>query len=73
MLIFQKGGVGTQAGRLAAIGVLSPRVSPLVALVRTPPKTPQGLAMYGLTILSPRAAVLIGMLRGARGLAAAVR
>jgi hypothetical protein len=29
--------------------------------------------MYGLTILSPRAAVLIGMLRGVRGLAAAVR
>jgi len=73
VLIFQKGGVGTQAGRLAAIGVLSPRVSPLVAIVRTPPKTRPALAMYGLTILSPRAAVLIGMLRGARGLAAAVR
>ena len=71
--IFQKGGLGTQAGRLAAIGVVSPRISPVVALIRTPPKTPKALCTYGLTILSPRAAVAVGMIRGAMGLASGIR
>jgi len=72
-LVFQKGGLGTPAGRLSGIGVLSPRVSPVVALFSTPPKTPTVGMMYGLTILSPRAAVLVSMLQGARGLTAGVR
>lgn len=71
--IFQKGGMGTQAGRLAAIGVVSPRISPVVALIRTPPKTPKAMWMYGLTILSPRAAVAVGMVRGAMGLTSGLR
>jgi hypothetical protein len=36
--IFQKGGFSTQAGRLAGIGVLSPRISPVVALFTTHPR-----------------------------------
>ena len=73
MLIFQKGGLATPAGRLGAIGVLSPRLSPVFGMVRMPPKTPQAFMKYGLTILSPRAAVLIGMLQGARTTAAKYR
>jgi len=70
---FQKGGFKTQTGRLAAVGVLSPRISPVVALFTTPPKTPKAMWTYGLTILSPRAAVAVGMIRGAMGLASGVR
>ncbi len=73
VLIFQKGGLATPAGRLGAIGVLSPRLSPVFGMVRMPPKTPQAFMKYGLTILSPRAAVLIGMLQGARTTAAKYR
>ena len=73
MLIFQKGGLATPAGRLGAIGVLSPRLSPVFGMVRMPPKTPQAFMKYGLTILSPRAAVLIGILQGARTTAAKYR
>ncbi len=73
VLIFQKGGLKTPAGRLAGVGVLSPRVSPIAALITAPPKTTQARMMYGLTILSPRVAVLVGMLQGARGMAAGLR
>jgi hypothetical protein len=48
-------------------------VSPVVAMISTPPKTPQVGLMYGLTILSPRAAVLVSMLQGGRGLTAGLR
>jgi hypothetical protein len=71
--IFQKGGVSSQTGRLAAIGVLSPRISPVVALISTPPKTPTAMWTYGLTILSPRATVAVGMIRGAMGMTAGLR
>jgi hypothetical protein len=71
--IFQKGGLNTQAGRLAGIGVLSPRISPMVALFTTPPKTPKAIWTYGLTILSPRAAAAVGMIRGAMGLTSGLR
>lgn len=67
--IFQFGGLGTPAGRLAAMGVLSPRISPVFAMFRNPPKTPQARRMYGLTVLSPRATSLVGMMRGFRGMA----
>lgn len=73
VLVFQKGGMRTPAGRLAGVGVLSPRVSPVAALISAPPQTRQARMMYGLTILSPRVAVLVGMLQGARGLAAGLR
>jgi len=70
---FQKGGLSSQTGRLAAIGVLSPRISPVFAMISTPPKTPNAMWTYGLTILSPRAAVAIGMIRGAMGMTAGLR
>jgi len=53
--------------------VLSPRISPVVALFTTPPKTPKAMWTYGLTILSPRAAVAVGMIRGAMGLTSGLR
>ena len=73
VMIFQKGGFSTQAGRLAGIGVLSPRISPVVALITTPPKDPKAIWTYGLTILSLRAAVAVGMIRGAMGLTSGLR
>ncbi|MEI8228292.1 MAG: hypothetical protein WCH77_08520 [Planctomycetota bacterium] len=73
VLVFQKGGLSTPAGRLSGIGVLSPRVSPVFAMFSMPPKTPKVGMMYGLTILSPRAAVLVSMLQGARGLTTGLR
>jgi hypothetical protein len=73
VLMFQKGGLGTQAGRLSGIGLVAPRVSPMVALFAAPPKTRQATMMYGLTMLSPRVAVLVAMLQGARGLTAGLR
>jgi hypothetical protein len=71
--IFQLGGLGTPAGRLSALGVVSPRLSPIVAMLRTPPAAPQARRSYGLTILSPRLASAVGMMRGFRGMAAGVR
>jgi hypothetical protein len=44
-----------------------------VALVRKPPVTRQARLLYGLTILSPRAAVLVGMLQSFSKMAAVVR
>jgi hypothetical protein len=49
--------------------VLSPRISPVAAFAVRPPVTPQAQLMYGMTILSPRLAVLCGMLKAARGAA----
>jgi hypothetical protein len=66
----QLGGFKTQAGRLAGIGLVSPRISPLV---RKPPVTRQARLLYGLSILSPRAAVLVGMLQSFSKMAAVVR
>jgi hypothetical protein len=45
----------------------------MVALFAAPPKTRQATMMYGLTILSPRVAVVVAMLQGARGLTAGLR
>jgi hypothetical protein len=53
--------------------VVSPRLSPIVAMLRTPPAAPQARRSYGLTILSPRLASAVGMIRGFRGIAAGVR
>lgn len=44
------------------------RIRPAVALVRTPPVAPQARLNYGLSILSPRVATLLGMFRAARTL-----
>jgi hypothetical protein len=37
-------------------------------MVRMPATTPQARRLYALTILSPRAAVLVGMLRAFSGM-----
>jgi hypothetical protein len=50
--------------------VLSPRISPVIGLFQVRSLTPQARRMYGLTILSPRATAVVGMLRGARTAAA---
>ncbi|MFO0422876.1 MAG: hypothetical protein ACK52C_04365, partial [Planctomycetia bacterium] len=71
--ISQLGGLKTSAGRLAGIGVLSPRISPLVAMIQKPPVTRQARMLYGLTILAPRATVLVGMLQSFSKMAAVVR
>ena len=64
---------GVKMPTRSAGGVLSPRISPVVALFTTPPKTPKAMWTYGLTILSPRAAAAVGMIRGAMGLTAGLR
>jgi hypothetical protein len=58
---------------LAGLGVLAPRISPLVAMVRKPPVTRQARMLYGLTILAPRATALVGMLQSFSKMAAVVR
>lgn len=73
VLVAQKGGLKTQAGRLSGLGVVAPRVSPIAALAVAPPKTSQARLLYGLTILSPRTAVLVGMLQAAHGAAGGLR
>jgi hypothetical protein len=61
--IFQFGGMRTQAGRLAGLGVIAPRISPLVAMTRMP-LTPTATRMAMLTLISPRATAMVGMLKG---------
>ena len=68
----QLGGMRTQAGRLAGLGVLSPRISPIAAMMRMP-LTPSSRRMYALTILSPRATALVGILKGWRTFTAGIR
>lgn len=70
--IGQLGGMRTSAGRLAGLGVLSPRISPFAAMMRMP-LTPATRRMAFLTIISPRATVLVGMLKGMRTFASGLR
>jgi len=70
--IGQFGGMRTSAGRLAGLGVLSPRISPFAAMMRMP-LTPATRRMAFLTIISPRATVLVGMLKGMRTFASGIR
>ena len=70
--IFQLGGMRTPAGRLAGLGVVSPRISPLVGMMRMP-LTPASSRMYVLTMISPRATALVGILKGMRGFTAGIR
>lgn len=70
--IGQFGGLKTNAGRLAGLGVVAPRVSPLAAMLRMP-LTPTARRMAALTILAPRATALVGMLQGMRTFAAGIR
>lgn len=70
--IGQFGGMRTSAGRLAGLGVISPRVSPFAAMMRMP-LTPATRRMALLTIISPRATVLVGMLKGMRTFASGLR
>jgi hypothetical protein len=62
----------TPAGRLAGLGVVSPRISPLVGMMRMP-LTPASSRMYVLTMISPRATALVGILKGMQGFAAGIR
>ena len=61
------------------LGLIAPRMSNAVTIFQkggfstTPPKTPKAMWTYGLTILSPRAAVAVGMIRGAMGMTAGLR
>ena len=59
----QLGGLKTHDGRLAGLGVLSPRIAPAVVLVRSPPESRWERLLYAIAVVSPRAAVLIEMLR----------
>ena len=70
--IGQLGGMRTPAGRLAGLGVLSPRISPIAGMFSMP-LTPASRRMYALTILSPRATALVGILKGMRSFAAGIR
>jgi hypothetical protein len=68
----QFGGMRTSAGRVAGLGVLSPRLSPFAAMMRMP-LSPATRRMAFLTIISPRATVLVGMLKGMRTFASGIR
>ena len=70
--IGQLGGMKTSAGRLAGLGVISPRISPFAAMMRMP-LTPTARRMAALTIISPRATVLVGMLKGMKTFTAGIR
>ena len=70
--IFQRGGMRTPAGRLAGLGVVAPRISPLVAMTRMP-LTPTARRMAMLTLISPRATALVGMLKGMQTFAGGIR
>ena len=61
--VFQRGGMRTPAGRLAGLGGIAPRISPLVAMTRMP-LTPTATRMAMLTLISPRATAMVGMLKG---------
>lgn len=52
---------------------ISPRISPVVALMGMRSATPQARRLYALTILSPRAAVVVGMLKAFSGMAGSLR
>jgi hypothetical protein len=62
----------TPAGRLAGLGVVAPRISPLVAMTRMP-LSPTASRMAMLTLISPRATALVGMLKGMRTFAGGIR
>jgi hypothetical protein len=70
--IGQFGGMRTPAGRLAGLGLVAPRVSPFATMMRMP-LTPATRRMAMLTIISPRATALVGMLKGMRTFAGGLR
>jgi len=70
--IGQFGGMRTSAGRLAGLGLIAPRVSPFATMMRMP-LTPATRRMAFLTIISPRATALVGMLKGMRTFAGGLR
>ena len=70
--VFQRGGIRTPAGRLAGLGVIAPRISPVVAMTRMP-LSPTARRMALLTVVSPRATALVGMLKGMRTFAGGLR
>lgn len=68
----QFGGMRTQAGRLAGLGLIAPRISPFATMMRMP-LTPAARRLAVLTIISPRATALVGMLKGMRAAASGLR
>jgi hypothetical protein len=68
----QFGGMRTSAGRVAGLGLIAPRISPFAAMMRMP-LTPATRRMAFLTIISPRATALVGMLKGMRTFAGGLR
>jgi hypothetical protein len=68
----QFGGMRTTAGRMAGLGLIAPRVSPFATMMRMP-LTPATRRMAFLTIISPRATALVGMLKGMRTFAGGLR
>jgi hypothetical protein len=68
----QFGGMRTQAGRLAGLGLVAPRISPFATMLRMP-LTPTARRMALLTIISPRATALVGMLKGMQSFAGGLR
>jgi hypothetical protein len=70
--IGQFGGMRTPAGRLAGLGLVAPRVSPFATMMRMP-LTPATRRMAFLTIISPRATALVGMLKGMQTFAGGLR
>jgi hypothetical protein len=71
--MFQLGGMGTQAGRLSLLGLVSPRISPIAAMLGNPAASPQLQRTYLLTLISPRLTALVGMMRGFSSMAGNVR
>lgn len=66
MASHQFGGLATRDGRLAGLGALSPRIAPAVVLLRFPPASRRERLLYGVAVLSPRAAVGIEIVKAAR-------
>ena len=56
----------TARGASAGLGTISPRIAPAVVLVRFPPASRRERLLYGVAILSPRAAVAIEIVTSAR-------
>ena len=58
----QLGGLKTRDGRLAGLGVFSPRFAPEIVPVWFPPDIPQQRLLYRVAVVSPRADVVIEIL-----------
>ena len=62
----QLGGLATEDGRLAGMGAISPRIAPATVLLRDPPASRRERLLYGVAVVSPRAAVALEIVKSAR-------